>query len=364
MKTDIELTLRSIPHNIHHVNRYVSLCGADYTTYSGSSELHHILPKSIFPQFKDDPNNLVRVPSRFHFILHWCLSNCFVGRNSYKMRFAFSLMTTAGKNHSRYKSSIGYEFARKKLKGATMSQKTKEKLSKIRKGTVIVRYLDGTIKRVRTDSLDYINGTCIPATTGRTHSELTKQKIGDGNRAATRVIRDGAPKYVKSILPTDEINNDDISKKASDRFVNSYHYYNKETNESKRIKGNDIPEGFIRMRKFVNPFSGIKFLKNTITGKIIQTTEALDWCVSTFTKDVIVNHIDKIVFGNRKSFSLYYGIGMDSGITFRDDKPIHKKIKNKFPPDCVLYKDADIKKELTTRMKELYETEYTWITLK
>lgn len=37
-------------------------------------EIHHILPKSIFPQYEKEKNNLVKLPYRAHYIAHYLLS--------------------------------------------------------------------------------------------------------------------------------------------------------------------------------------------------------------------------------------------------------------------------------------------------
>jgi hypothetical protein len=66
-------------------------------------EKHHIVPKSMGGG--DDPNNLIYLTAREHFIAHWLLWRIY--RNE-KMAFAFYAMTYMGKNQT-IKSSRIYE---------------------------------------------------------------------------------------------------------------------------------------------------------------------------------------------------------------------------------------------------------------
>jgi hypothetical protein len=59
-------------------------------------ENHHILPKSIFPNFEINPENLVRLPLRSHYLAHWMLAKILSG----KMWQAFQLMGRVHKHNS------------------------------------------------------------------------------------------------------------------------------------------------------------------------------------------------------------------------------------------------------------------------
>lgn len=117
---DIYTTLASIPHNIHQLNRYIkfiNLCSHKNQNLSPQlySEHHHILPKSIFPQYKSltqFPINGVHLTARQHYICHWILANVFVSENNkHSMIKAWNRMHIVSKTHSdnRYISSVGYE---------------------------------------------------------------------------------------------------------------------------------------------------------------------------------------------------------------------------------------------------------------
>lgn len=71
------------------------------------TEIHHILPKSMFPEFKKDKENLVKLTAREHFICHWLLTK-FI--NDQKIIYALQMMLP-NKSGNRYipKSSIVYQ---------------------------------------------------------------------------------------------------------------------------------------------------------------------------------------------------------------------------------------------------------------
>jgi hypothetical protein len=71
------------------------------------TEVHHILPKSIFPEFKKDQENLVKLTAREHFICHWLLTK-FI--DDQKIVYALQMMLP-NKSGNRYlpKSSIVYQ---------------------------------------------------------------------------------------------------------------------------------------------------------------------------------------------------------------------------------------------------------------
>lgn len=72
-------------------------------------ESHHILPKSLFPQYSKCDWNLVLLTPREHFICHWLLIKM---TNSHKMFKALHKMLQGHSEHRVY-SSLQYEIARK-----------------------------------------------------------------------------------------------------------------------------------------------------------------------------------------------------------------------------------------------------------
>lgn len=106
-------------------------------------EAHHILPKSIFPSWKDRKSNIVLLTAREHLFCHMLLSKIY---DCHEMKAALFFMITNGKHKCtlREYERIKLEFSRSNslhLKGKknpnmkrTFSEETKSKLSAALKG--------------------------------------------------------------------------------------------------------------------------------------------------------------------------------------------------------------------------------------
>jgi hypothetical protein len=77
------------------------------------TEKHHILPKSLYPEYSKNKENLVKLTAREHFICHWLLTKII---NDPKTIYAFQMMIP-NKTSNRYrpKSGIVYENLKKKF---------------------------------------------------------------------------------------------------------------------------------------------------------------------------------------------------------------------------------------------------------
>jgi hypothetical protein len=58
--------------NSIYLEKYMALV-LDYATTEEYTESHHILPKSLFPQYKNDKWNLVNLSAKDHFLAHYYL---------------------------------------------------------------------------------------------------------------------------------------------------------------------------------------------------------------------------------------------------------------------------------------------------
>lgn len=126
--------LEAFPHNKLYLERYCKLmeyCRQQNFDIDSSiyTEKHHILPKSMFPEykslFKHKWNCIVLTP-RQHYLAHWMLAKCFSGG----MWLAFKRMLDTG--HKDYVNARIYESVRSKAiqthKGRVLSEETKEKI--------------------------------------------------------------------------------------------------------------------------------------------------------------------------------------------------------------------------------------------
>ena len=148
-------------------------------------EKHHILPRCLGGNNKKE--NLVELTAKEHFIIHMLLCKFTTGRTQEKMIYASWLMSQYKRNGRNYKvNSILYESLKikrsllisKLLKGNKFclgkktSDKTKQKLSKMRTGSIWISK-DNQSKRIKKDNLqNYLN---IGYKLGRDKSYLTKE---------------------------------------------------------------------------------------------------------------------------------------------------------------------------------------------
>jgi hypothetical protein len=56
-----------------HFTRYNKLLSSDISNNYDYYELHHYLPRSLFPEYSNCQNNIIRVPGKLHYILHLLL---------------------------------------------------------------------------------------------------------------------------------------------------------------------------------------------------------------------------------------------------------------------------------------------------
>lgn len=97
--TIIKTEFEKYPHNPHYLNRYIKLISLaiaeNHPHKRGNGrELHHILPKSMFPEyknFKDNRWNGISLTPRLHYIAHWLLWKSYPETG---MSTAFKMMTS------------------------------------------------------------------------------------------------------------------------------------------------------------------------------------------------------------------------------------------------------------------------------
>jgi NUMOD3 motif len=142
----------------------------DYT------EKHHILPKSFSMGGETQPENIVELPARHHFIAHACLSKMFTGVLKNKMVFAFFQMRAKNKYQTdRYTNSRLYLYA-----------KVNKTLYNIFYRDTQCKYIDKTDRSLIEKMISEGWSEIMPESyklghvgnmKGKKHSEETKQKM-------------------------------------------------------------------------------------------------------------------------------------------------------------------------------------------
>lgn len=100
-----ELLLQAKPVSIHHLNEYIELIenALRNPTTEKYKENHHILPKSMFPEyasFKEHPWNKISLPAKQHYISHELLWQAFRNRSMAYAFWAMNIVST--KDQKRY----------------------------------------------------------------------------------------------------------------------------------------------------------------------------------------------------------------------------------------------------------------------
>jgi hypothetical protein len=120
------------------------------------TEKHHILPKSLYPEYSKNKDNLVKLTAREHFLCHWLLTKIV---NDPKTIYAFQMMIP-NKTTNRYRP-----------KSSTVYENLKKKFSKNNKGsTGKTWYTNGTDNK-------FTAIAPIGFTPGRTFSTYHKNKL-------------------------------------------------------------------------------------------------------------------------------------------------------------------------------------------
>jgi len=162
-------------------------------------EKHHILPKSDFPEYRSDPDNIVLLTGRQHFLSHWMLAKALSTSN---MWFAFNQMRRI------CKTSVLYEYSRIHIAraiseantGKKRTQEFKDQVSLRFKGKTPVRDTSGRYFMVDRDDIRWKSGEIMPARLGKHHSDITKKQIGDANAGKKYYIND-ITNIVRMFLP-------------------------------------------------------------------------------------------------------------------------------------------------------------------
>lgn len=217
-------------------------------------ERHHILPVSLFKEYKKTNENIISLTGREHFIAHWMLAKCL---KSNKMWFAFNQMRRVGDG-----SSILYTYARQEISRCISEAnsgkiRTKEHMDAIKasfKGKAPARIMStNEACWLATDDIRWDSGEAIPLARGRRHTQETKEKISAANA--------GKQHYIHEISNEIRMFAPDSVQDGFVLYINPQWFestvsdtvwaYNKITNTHVRISEDNIPTGYKKGRNHV-----------------------------------------------------------------------------------------------------------------
>lgn len=144
------------------------------------TESHHIIPRSMGGDNSRD--NLVRVPSRVHFLLHWMLYRIY---RTPETAYAWNMMSM-NRSSKRYISK-SFEYAKTiriyEMTGRTLSSDHREKISKSLIGNT--RRLGSVVSEEQRVKMSSSNKGKIPANKGKPISNETRINISNAVKGKT-----------------------------------------------------------------------------------------------------------------------------------------------------------------------------------
>lgn len=106
MNLDFYGVIRDISVNQHYANRYVKMMCHYQSLRLKKGERHHVLPRSLFPDYKYKRGNIVCLPYRVHFIAHMLL---WLATRHEKMAMALNMMGNfrfKSRSYERYRTRV------------------------------------------------------------------------------------------------------------------------------------------------------------------------------------------------------------------------------------------------------------------
>ena len=260
--------LLSICKNRHYYERYVKFIeyriNNPIDTRRYYTEKHHILPSSLFPEYKKEKWNIVVLSGREHFLVHYLLAKL---TNHNSMWFAFNQMKRVASNRF---NSVLYEMHRKTISnlisktntGRVRSKEQRKILSETHSGFIVCRNKKGEIERVSVNDERYLKGELTHHRTGSKHKKETIEKMKRNNYYTGKVLCHNIKTGKQDCFLENEIPDGwkrGPSKKAKEKNSESVSklkwYTNLETNECIRVSSTkELPKNgkWVRKRFFEN----------------------------------------------------------------------------------------------------------------
>ncbi|AWY10344.1 mobile endonuclease [Acinetobacter phage AM101] len=285
MNNAIEL-LNTKFNNLDIVNQYVDFINAnklpqDTDRSDVHYEVHHILPKSLFPEYEYEPTNLVKLKLYDHYVAHYIIAKT----KDPKMLYAFNMMSRAKKAmtddqlaeaaemYAEHKQEFIEMVREQALQRPPMAQETRDKLRDYGQGKVIATNADTGVRTRIAQEEYYANPEkYVHHMTGTHHSEETKQKMSENGikgKVCYYNIKTLETRYEdESFAHPEWLRGNPVQAAlAHERFKDMLHWTNTVTGESTR--STTCPgENWIQKRtNFKNAFEGKAMMFDIRTGE-------------------------------------------------------------------------------------------------
>lgn len=187
-------------HNTERYWNFLKYCSTsikpEYT------ERHHMLPRSLFDEYKNEKENLIVLSAREHFLAHWMLARALHGKMWYAFNLMFRVIPENKRNSRLYDKARQYiaKVISETNTGSTMSEENRKMMSIRHRGTVNVVDSEGNGFRVDVDDPRIKTGELVYPMVGKTHSDETKKLMsqnGIKGRIAFTNIHTNKLTYIK-----------------------------------------------------------------------------------------------------------------------------------------------------------------------
>ena len=267
--------------SVVHLKRYLKLIGhfqlnkcEKIADHAGVYEIHHILPRKVYPEYAKCDWNLIILPAKAHYLAHYLLFKAWRNKSC---AFAFNQMRRISKKngvvncrlYAAVRKEIG-EFISEMNTGRPVTDELRTRMSDINKGTNVYRNKQsGELRRF---AIENTTEDWEPFQTGRVRTDASKNKMSKRMKSRqwqhnpqtneVRFDHNILEGFIKGVPP-------EWRGRDFDYLHNSKWVYNTITNEARRINNADpIPENFVEGRKYDN--KGFKKINQSGMIKVIN----------------------------------------------------------------------------------------------
>lgn len=279
-----EEEIRSIvpPENITFFIEYVQFIISHKFDKKKTFEMerHHIFPRSLFPKYKKEKDNIANLTFKDHIYAHYLLYKALPKQQ--EAILSLNMMINRGKYNPFYDNDLlndetelknqlqSYEDFRKSVcetiskmnTGKKRTNEEKIKSSLFHKNKVVLKDKNNNIIYTTCDDERYKSGELVYYRTGTHHTEQTKKRMSENGIKDHIMVTDGKNiKYVKTMdeCPIGYYKGapSEISERQSKYFSGKTFIYNEITGERKRWDINTpLPDGFVKQRAKIGKFVG------------------------------------------------------------------------------------------------------------
>lgn len=231
--------MKSISCNTHYLDRYLSLVSQSHLEkYDGDTiHRHHIMPRSLFPQYEKEKWNIIEISPRLHFILHWCLHYAMKG----SMSFAYFQMCIHPKYNFKITSSqyaIAQEAYAEEMKGRVWCM-VGDKLRRLRPDNDMLISGEATIVE------DFSELPHVKASVGKENLACKGKALCFQSSTAELKFVPLSDIDYQEFIPYGLMRDEESRRKTSEALAGRKHCYDPETGERKFIKTLDeLPDGW------------------------------------------------------------------------------------------------------------------------